>query len=330
MRELVETARRWAAEGRTAFLARPVTEQGFGPRDPAGALLVDPRGECAGSLYRGVFDEQLVAEAAAVPDGVTARVCQVSVHGTEATGAGLTCGGQSEILVQPLASVPGQWWEELALGSSAALVTRLSEDGTQAVSTVVRVGDGAAPAGGPEAVREALELLGRHRAGREARYSDEGLVLIEAYPADPYLVIGGTGELAELIGRQAELLGWEWLTTQDRAEAEKRLTARRGSACLVMLSHEPSFDAPVLGGALRLGIPYVGALGSRRTQARRREDLLAAGLTEAQLAHVHGPIGLDLGARTPAETALAICAEVLSVLTAVTAVTAEPAGAGAA
>ncbi|MFI8104600.1 XdhC family protein [Streptomyces sp. NPDC086023] len=311
MRELVETARQWVAEGRGAFLARPVAEQGFGPRDPAGALLVDPRGACAGSLYRGVFDEQLVAEAAAIGEG-GARVCRVSVHGSEATGAGLTCGGQAEILVQPLASVPDEWWESLALGESAALVTRLAEDGTRVASTVVRAGD----EDGTEAGRDARELLARHRAGHEARYDDEGLVLIEVFPADPYLVIGGGGELAELIGRQAGLLGWEWTTTESGPEAEKLLTDRRGSACLAMLSHDPSFDVPTLAHALRIGIPYVGALGSRRTQARRREELLAGGTGEAELSRVHGPIGLDLGARTPAETALAICAEILSTLTA--------------
>ncbi len=77
MRELVETAKQWVAEGRAGYLARPVTEQGFGPRDPAGAVLVDARGECVGSLYRGVFDAELVAEAVAMGPGVTARVCEV-------------------------------------------------------------------------------------------------------------------------------------------------------------------------------------------------------------------------------------------------------------
>ncbi|MFC6515650.1 XdhC family protein [Streptomyces goshikiensis] len=98
------------------------------------------------------------------------------------------------------------------------------------------------------------------------------------------------------------------------AEAEKVLAARRDAACLAMLSHDPEFDVPTLRAALALGIPYVGALGSRRTTARRRDGLLAAGVAQARLETVHGPIGLDLGARTPAETALAICAEMLAVL----------------
>lgn len=97
-------------------------------------------------------------------------------------------------------------------------------------------------------------------------------------------------------------------------EAEKLLEVRRDAACLAMLSHDPEFDVPTLRTALALGIPYVGALGSRKTTTRRREALLAAGVSEARIATVHGPIGLDLGGKTPAETALAICAEILAVL----------------
>ncbi|MGG8405658.1 XdhC family protein [Streptomyces sp. 12297] len=314
MRELVETARQWAGEGREAYVARPVTEQGFGPREPGGAVLVDPRGTCVGSLYRGVFDAELVTEAAAVPAGDSARVCSVSVHGGEAEAAGLTCGGQAEILLQPLASVPAQWWELLGRGAGAALVSRLDEAGTHVVSTVVRPGQ----SGGSAAEQRAVELLGHHRAGRDARCGDgdQGLVLIEALPADPYLVIGGGGELAVLIERQARLLGWDVVTTTDAAEAAKSLGAGRGSECLVMLSHDPEFDVPTLRTALAGGTPYVGALGSRKTQARRREGLLAAEVPEEQVGRIHGPIGLDLGARNPAETAMAICAEILSTLTA--------------
>ncbi|MCY0940282.1 XdhC family protein [Streptomyces antarcticus] len=310
MRELVETARRWAAEGRAGFLARPVTEQGFGPRDPAGAVLMDTRGECVGALYNGVFDAELAAEAAAVPGGRTARVCEVSVAGAEAVEARLTCGGSAEILLQPLSAVPAEWWELLGQGAGVALVTRLNEAADQAVSEVVRAVD--APR--DDAARRAGELLATRRPGRDALYGESGLVLVEAYPSAPYLVIGGGGELADVIGRQAALLGWGAVTVEDTATSGKLLSEHRDAACLVMLSHDPAFDVPTLRGALALGVPYVGALGSRRTTARRREGLAAAGVGEARLALVHGPIGLDLGARTPAETALAICAEILGVL----------------
>ncbi|MCX4528076.1 MULTISPECIES: XdhC family protein [unclassified Streptomyces] len=310
MRELAQTARQWAVEGRGGFLARPVTEQGFGPRDPAGAVLIDPRGECVGALYRGVFDAELVAEAGAMRDGETARVCEVSVGAGEAVEARLTCGGQAEILLQPLESVPAAWWELLAEGVGVALVTRLNERADHAVSEVVRATDEP----GSDSERRAGELLATRRPGRDALYGGSGLVLVEAYPSAPYVVIGGGGELGEVIARQAGLLGWEAVVVTETAQAEKVLAARRDAACLAMLSHDPEFDVPTLRTALALGIPYVGALGSRRTTARRREGLLAAGVSEARLETVHGPIGLDLGAQTPAETALAICAEMLAVL----------------
>ncbi|WP_329379245.1 XdhC family protein [Streptomyces sp. NBC_01351] len=310
MRELVETARQWVAEGRVAFLVRPVTEQGFGPRDPSGGLLVDVRGECAGSLYQGVFDAELVAEAGAVGAGHTARVCEVSVGGAEAAEARLTCGGQAEVLLQPLGAIPGEWWDLLEEGVGVALVTRLNEGADQAVSHVVRAGGVVSD----DAGRRAGELLASRRAGRDALYGESGLVLVEAYPSAPYVVVGGGGELAEIIEQQVLLLGWEAVLVEGAEEARKAIAARRDAACVVMLSHDETFDVPTLRFALAEGVPYIGALGSRRTTTRRREGLIAAGVTEAQLALVHGPIGLDLGARTPAETALAICAEILGVL----------------
>ncbi|MFF5445000.1 XdhC family protein [Streptomyces sp. NPDC012888] len=310
MRELAETARQWVSEGREAFLARPVTEQGFGPREPAGAMLVDPRGECVGSLYRGVFDAELVAEAGAMAPGASARLCEVSVRRAEAEGAGLTCGGGAEVLLQPLAAVPVEWWDLLGQGAGVALVTRLDEAAVYAESVVVRAADRP----GTDAERRAAELLATRRAGRDALYGESGLVLIEAYPSAPHVVICGGGELAEVIARQVRLLGWEAVTASGAGAARKALVEYREAACLVVLTHEPEFDVPTLRTGLELGVPYVGALGSRKTTARRREGLLAAGVGEAELARVHGPIGLDLGARTPAETALAICAEILGVL----------------
>ncbi|MER5545994.1 XdhC family protein [Streptomyces sp. NPDC001118] len=313
MRELAETARRWAAQGRTGVLARPLTEQGFGPRHPADAVLIDQDGQCYGTLYRGVFDDYLAAEAAALPAGHTACVREVSVHDDDVKRAGMTCGGQAEVLLQSLHTVPARWWDLLAEGADAALITQLDEQQTQVASTVATT----APEGGDgpaQAVERARELLNRRRAGRDARYTDDGLVLIETFPAVPHLVVVGGGELADLLTAQAHLLGWHATVETAAQDAVRRLAERPAAACLIVLSHEPDVDVPVLSAALTSGIPYVGALGSRRTQARRAADLVKAGLDEKQLASVHGPIGLDLGARTPAETALAICAEVLAAL----------------
>ncbi|POX50122.1 xanthine dehydrogenase [Streptomyces sp. Ru71] len=309
MRELAGRARQWAAEGRAGVLARPLTERGFGPRRPADALLIDADGRCHGTLYRGAFDRRLADEAAALTaSGHGARVCAVFVHDDEVRQARLTCGGQAEILLQPLSAVPARWWELLAEGADAALLTRLDATRTDAVSTV------ADASSEDPAAAQAHALLHRHRAGRELLPAGDGAVLIETCPAVPHLVIVGAGELADLLQAQARLLDWHATATEDLPRARELLAARPAAACLIVLSHDPGVDVPVLHDALTIGVPYVGALGSRHTQERRTSALLAAGLDGERLRDIHGPIGLDLGARTPAETALAICAEVLGVL----------------
>ncbi|MFJ5260116.1 XdhC family protein [Streptomyces sp. NPDC088387] len=318
MRELAGTARRWAAEGRAAVLARPLTEQGFGPRRPSDAILVGADGTVVGSLYRGAFDTELAAEAAALlAEGGTARVCAVAVHGERVAEARLTCGGQAEVLLQPLGAVPARWWDLMADGAEAALVTRLDGDRADAVSAVVtpagRGGETRDVVPGP-ALDQARDLLDRHRAGRETLAAEDGLLLVEACPAVPHLIVAGGGELAELLAAQAALLDWRCTEAHTAQDVRKLIAERPAAACLVVLSHEPDLDVPALRTALASGVPYVGALGSRRTQARRTAALVEAGVGEDLLTRVHGPIGLDIGARTPTETTLAICAEILAVL----------------
>ncbi|WP_432158256.1 XdhC family protein [Streptomyces sp. bgisy153] len=316
MRALAETVRRRSAEERPAVLARPVAEQGFGPKRPADALIVDADGSCHGTLYRGAFDAELAAEAAALTaSGRTARVHAVAVHDEEVRRARLTCGGQAEVLLQALHTVPARWWELLAEGVDAALVTRLDPERGEAVSTVVVPGRAdAGPRIPAAAAEQARRLLDRHRAGRETLVTEDGLLLVEACPAVPYLIVVGDGELAELLRAQAALLDWRVTVTADTDRVRSLVAELPAAACLVVLSHEPDTDVPCLEAALTAGAPYVGALGSRHTQDRRAAALRARGVTDAVLSRVHGPIGLDIGARTPAETALAICAEVLAEL----------------
>ena len=148
----------------------------------------------------------------------------------------------------------------------------------------------------------------------------------------PRLLIFGAVDLAEELCRAAKGLGWRTVVTDARArfataervpsadelvvawpeEALERFAPDERTA-VVVLTHEDRWDVPALAGALGTGAFYVGALGSRRTQERRRERLLETGVSEEQLERLSGPAGLDLGAGTPAETALSILGEILAV-----------------
>jgi xanthine dehydrogenase accessory factor len=157
-------------------------------------------------------------------------------------------------------------------------------------------------------------------------------VFAEVYGPPPRLVVVGAVDTAEALCAQARLLGWHAICADPRAafatreripsadelivewpdEALARIAPDHNTA-VVVLTHDDKFDLPALKAALRTSAFYVGAIGSRKTQAKRRERLLEEGLTEAELAQVHGPTGLDLGADSPAEQAVSILSEALAV-----------------
>lgn len=124
------------------------------------------------------------------------------------------------------------------------------------------------------------------------------------------LVVVGKGEVADALSRMAELLGWG---TTVVAALESLAAALPGAQAVVVTSHDDEVDAAAIGAALRSGADYVGAMGSRARQARRRGWLLENGFTKSDLDRVHGPAGLDIGANSPAEIALAIMAELVAV-----------------
>jgi xanthine dehydrogenase accessory factor len=146
------------------------------------------------------------------------------------------------------------------------------------------------------------------------------------------LLVFGAVDIAEALCRDANDLGWDTVVADPRATfATRERIASAGEllvewpdaaldrvapddkTAVVVLTHEERFDVPALAGALRSDAFYVGALGSRRTQERRRERLLDEGLSESEIDRLSGPTGLDLGAETPAETAISILAEILAV-----------------
>ncbi|MDQ2844832.1 MAG: XdhC family protein [Actinomycetota bacterium] len=123
------------------------------------------------------------------------------------------------------------------------------------------------------------------------------------------LLIVGSGEVASALIAIADTLGWSTTATES---LDRVLTALPDTESVIVLSHDPAIDGPALAAAVASRPTYVGAMGSRRTQTRRRDWMLANGTSPAQLAAIHGPAGLDIGAMKPAEIALSVAAEIVA------------------
>ena len=223
-----------------------------------------------------------------------------------------------------------------------ARLARLGDEGGRAVLFTVVEGDGV---GAKSLVVEGAETLGDGvpawatgqfdelvRRGRNRLLEEDGAkVFAEWYGPPPRLLVYGAVDTAEALARGAKLLGWTAIVadaratflTPERIPSADRLIAEwpdeaiaevapDHQTAIVVLTHDDKFDEPALLAALRTDAFYIGALGSRRNQERRRERLLEAGATEAELARISGPCGLDIGADSQAETALSILAEALA------------------
>ena len=331
-----------------AVIARAVDLQGFGSRRVGEVVVLTAEGVAGGELLGGGADERLTREATLLLAGpASARLVDVHIADGPAVAAGLACAGSARVLLQDARLVPGRWWELVAAREPAALVSPLGRGAGQVVTEALTDGTmtgrsvtgqaatgqaatGHAGVDGDGPARRAGELLARQAAVTEI--VDESVVEVW-WPATHVLVVG-TATLAGAIAHQAGLLGWS--TTIDPAEARTDPTSagapdagREAAAptglraaigalgpadAVVVLTHDPALATPVLQAALGGRVGFVGALGSRSTQANRRARLTSAGLPPEAIARLHGPVGLDLGARNPEEQALAICAEILAVL----------------
>jgi xanthine dehydrogenase accessory factor len=325
-----------SASDRRAVAGRVVDIQGFSTWAGDELIVVDETGAQHGDVLGRHGATRMREASGALLAAETPRLGSVTVeiHGADVIEAGLSCGGRAELLLQPTAGIPVELWEHLARRAPVALLTRLDGPGASIQSVVVAADGttwGTLPGDGGAAVAEATRLLAGG-AGATRRVEDaDGTVLVEAWVPTPRLVVIGAGDLVGAITAQAALLGWETTSLDGGPERsgpgsgpapgvpggdwpalDEALTWAGASAALVVLSHNPHVDVPALGAGLDRGLPYIGAMGSRKTQSRRLERLEADGRTVGELDRIHRPIGLDLGGRAAPEVALAICAEILA------------------
>jgi xanthine dehydrogenase accessory factor len=277
----------WMNAGRDVRVATVLATRGFSSQLPAASAAWTDGVSAVGALVGGIAPADLRG------DGVL----DVTISAGDAAAAGLSCGGVASVLVRSAAALPAGTWQRLAAREPLCLVR--APDGTEQVFTARTIRD-AFPFGA-----DIPRLFGR---GVTSAALIEGAAVIVLWPV-PALVVVGEGLIADALRDAATLLGW-----QPRVSGSPdAVTDLHRSDAVVVLSHDRTVDGPALTSALAGGAGYVGALGSRRTQAARREWLTEHGVPAEQQARIHGPAGLDIDAHTPAEIAVSIVAEILAI-----------------
>jgi xanthine dehydrogenase accessory factor len=340
-----DVALRWLDEGRRVVAATLIATLGSAPLDPGAEMLVDDTGRIAGSVTGGCVEGALVEEAGRVLAGTGPRSVSYGITDEQAIGVGLMCGGTVELFVHEIGEAHRDALsavrDAVAQGRPAALATVLDGEGAGAKIAVLedRV---TGSLDGPElltrsVVRDArgfldegVSAIRRYGAGGELLGS-ELRVHLQAFAASPAMVIFGAIDFSAALARAAVEIGYRVTIcdarpafTHDPRFAEhaevvvdwpdRYLDGRTLGPrdAVLVFTHDPKFDEPALIAALAGGAGYIGALGSRRTHASRIERLRAAGVADSERARIHAPCGLDIGARTPAETAISVLAEILA------------------
>lgn len=340
----------WRAGG-TAGLATVVRTIKSAPRAPGAAMVVAPDGTVAGSVSGGCVEAAVYELSADVVRTGRPELQRYGITDDDAFAVGLTCGGIIDIFAEPVSRATFPELEDVAADIDAhrpvavavviahpdpAWIGRRLVVGTDAV--VGTLGSGRADAAVAD---DARGLLGAGRTdvltyGPDGERQGEGMeVFVAGHAPRPRMIVFGAIDFAASLVRQAALLGYrvtvcdarpvfatparfpaadevvvDWPHRYLRDQADRGELDGRTAICV--LTHDPKFDVPVLEVALRLDVGYVGAMGSRPTHDDRVHRLRDVGLTDAELDRLSSPIGLDLGARTPEETAVSIIGEIVA------------------
>ncbi|MFI9781622.1 XdhC family protein [Streptomyces sp. NPDC051956] len=342
MREVIPALRRWLADGTDFALATVISVQGSAPRGPGSVMAVSAAGETAGGVSGGCVEGTVFEVAGAVLE--TGEACRerYGIADADAFSVGLTCGGEIDVLVQPSGSraVLGPLLDALEREEPVAVATVVDGAAALGARLCVRPDRTYGSLGDPlldsVVAADALALLRQgataigHYGATGRRQGTDVAVLIQCHAPPPALLIFGVNDFAVALSRIGAQLGFQVTVCDARPvfAAPDRFPAAHEVVCdwphrflartavdertvICVLTHDPKFDVPVLVTALGTPAGYIGAMGSRRTHEDRTDRLRAHGVTGTDLGRIHSPIGLDLGARTPEETAVSIAADII-------------------
>lgn len=306
MDEVLQKAEEWRAAGEPVALATVVATRRSSPRPPGSKLAVTAGGRLFGSVSGGCVEADVAARAQAILAGEPPELVSYGIADEQAWAVGLPCGGEIDVFVEPLVPGPER----------------------PVVFTVIE----GEPLGAKLELPEELERAALRRGRSHVFEHDGRTIFADVSGPPPCLFVYGAVDTAEALCKTAKLLGWKTVVADARARfatkeripsADELLVVWPDDAlaqqppdtatAIFVLTHDDKFDLPMLTAAVKTDAFYIGALGSRRNQERRRELLREAGLTEEELERISGPAGLDIGADSPAETALSMLAEALAV-----------------
>ena len=331
MKQIAEELLAWRARGDRVAIATVVRVSGSAPRPLGATLLAGPDARISGSVSNGCVEADVYEAAIGTLDSGAARVIRYGISDEFAFTVGLSCGGQIDVLVEPVTDLHARAAEAIRAGRSVVLASVIAPEGR--AGTRAAWIDGARVAGSEPALQSlAEEARDALRAGASRVVSGVEDVFLGVVATPALLAIVGASDVAMALAGLGRALGYrvvvsdprEALANRERfpdvdelvnawpAEALGRLVLDAATA-VVILSHDEKFDHPALVAALRSEAGYVGAIGSRRTNEQRFAWLRTQGFGDADIARIHAPIGLDIGATGVEETALAILAEIVAV-----------------
>lgn len=331
--EAFETWNRWSSAGESVAVATVVRVAGSAPRPEGSRFLVSSAGEMHGSVSGGCVENDVYLHATAVLEDGTPRLITYGIADEDAFEVGLACGGTIQVFIERMGGpIPLAVREAIGQGTPSSLATVVAGPGFG--DAALLDGAGAIIAGSlPSAIAgdvaaDAVDLADTEQAVT-LTYGDSD-VFVETLAPQPRLVIWGADEVAIALSSMATEAGFRVTVCDPRpaftlAErfpaAEAVVVGWPGDVAdqvpidshtyVVSLTHDARVEGPLLPRLLESPARYIGAMGSRRTHAKRIERLAGEGWSGASLERIHGPVGLDIGAERPAEVAVSILAEMI-------------------
>jgi xanthine dehydrogenase accessory factor len=316
-----ETALAWHREGRGAAMATVLETWGSAPRQAGSQLAVSGRGEMVGSVSGGCVEGAVVAEALEALADRKPRILTFGVSDETAFAVGLACGGTIRVLVEPVGE------GETALPETILVDLVSARADLSAVAMVTHPESWTRALIAPD-VDDAVDA--RLRSDRSGMEEDGRFIAVHNPPLR--MIVVGAVHIAQPLLAIARLAGYAptlidpraAFGSTDRFPGEVILDdwpddalatlAPDARTAVVTLTHDPKLDDPAIRFALRSKVFYLGCLGSKKTHAKRVDRLREDGFSEAEIARIHAPVGLDIGAKTPAEIAVSIMAEITQAL----------------